>query len=395
MIDDKYLSEKVKLIKPSGIRKYFDLANEMEDVISLGVGEPDFKTPWNICEAAIFSIESGNTHYTANQGLLLLREEICEYMKRRFNLSYDPYDNVIVTVGGSEAIDIAMRSTVDCGDEVILLEPNYVAYTPSVQLVGGIPVYIKLEEKEHFKLTAKKLEAAISEKTKVLLINFPSNPTGGVMSKEDYQPLVKIIKDHNLIVISDEIYAELTYDEQFYSLANFKEIKDQVIIVSGFSKAFAMTGWRLGYVLGDKTFVKAMNKIHQYVIMSAPSAAQYGAIEALRNSEDNIIEMRESYMARRNFITRGFNRLGLKTNLPQGAFYIFADITATKLTSDEFCVQLLKDQKVAIVPGSAFGDAGEGFIRVSYAYSIEHIKEALTRIEAFLKDYHLPPIEWE
>lgn len=382
---EKYLSRNVQRIKPSGIRKFFDLASEMDDVISLGVGEPDFNTPWHIREAAIYSIESGKTHYTANQGLLELREEICSYMKRRFQLSYNPYDNVIVTVGGSEGIDIAMRALLNPEDEVIILEPSYVAYTPSIQLTGATPIPIQLEEKDNFKLTPEKLKAAISPKTKLLLLNYPSNPTGGVMLKEDYEKIIPIIKEHNLIVVSDEIYAELSYDCDFVSLASFDEVKDQVIVISGFSKAYAMTGWRLGYVLAHKTLITAMNKIHQYIIMSAPTAAQYGAIDAMRNGDLKVEEMRESYKARRNFITQGFNRLGLKTHLPQGAFYIFPDITSTGLTSDEFCEQLLQKEKVACVPGTAFGEAGEGFIRVSYAYSIEHIKEALERIENFLK----------
>lgn len=385
---ESYLSETVRTIKPSGIRRFFDLANDMENVISLGVGEPDFDTPWHIREAAIYSIESGKTHYTANQGLLSLREEICSYMKRRFHLEYNPNDNVIVTVGGSEGIDIALRAFVDIDDEVILTQPSYVAYAPGVQLCKAKPVYVQLEEKDQFKLTPEKLLAAITPKSKVLLINFPSNPTGGVMTKEDYEKLVPIIKEHELIVISDEIYAELTYDDSFYSLANFDEIKDQVIIISGFSKAYAMTGWRLGYVLGNKTFIKAMNKIHQYIIMSASTPAQYGAIDAMRNGDIHVQEMRESYLARRNYITKGFNRLGLTTHLPQGAFYIFPDIRSTGLTSDEFCEKLLQEQHVACVPGTAFGEAGEGFIRVSYAYSIEHIKEALDRIEKFLDKLH-------
>ena len=384
---EKFLSQHVQTIKPSGIRKYFDLASEMEGVISLGVGEPDFDTPWHIREAAIYSIESGTTHYTANQGLLELREEICLYQKRRFQLEYDPVDNVIVTVGGSEAIDIAMRAIVNPGDEVILMEPSYVAYTPSVELTGALPVHIKLEHEDQFKLTPEKLKAAITPKTKAILMNFPSNPTGGVMTKEDYAKLVPILKEHEIIVISDEIYAELTYDGTFCSPANFDEIKDQVIIISGFSKAYAMTGWRLGYVLANKTFTDAMNKIHQYIIMSAPTAAQYGAIDALRNGDIHVAEMRESYMTRRNFITKGFNRIGLPTHLPHGAFYIFPDIRGTGLTSDEFCVQLLEDQRVACVPGTAFGDAGEGFIRVSYAYSIDHIREAIERIDRFMEKF--------
>lgn len=381
------LSKVITEIEPSGIRKFFDIVSEMKDAISLGVGEPDFDTPWHIREAAIYSIESGKTHYTANQGLLELREEICLYQKRRFQLDYDPVDNVIVTVGGSEAIDIAMRAIVNPGDEVILMEPSYVAYTPSVELTGAVPVHIKLEHEDQFKLTPEKLKAAITPKTKAILMNFPSNPTGGVMTREDYAKLVPILKEHEIIVISDEIYAELTYDGTFCSPANFNEIKDQVIIISGFSKAYAMTGWRLGYVLANKTFTDAMNKIHQYIIMSAPTAAQYGAIDAMRNGDIHVAEMRESYMTRRNFITKGFNRIGLPTHLPHGAFYIFPDIRGTGLTSDEFCVQLLEDQRVACVPGTAFGDAGEGFIRVSYAYSIDHIREAIERIDHFMEKF--------
>lgn len=384
---EKFLSQHVQTIKPSGIRKYFDLASEMEGVISLGVGEPDFDTPWHIREAAIYSIESGKTHYTANQGLLELREEICNYQKRRFGLDYDAADNVVVTVGGSEGIDIAMRALINPGDEVILMEPSYVAYTPSVELCGATPVHVKLDHEDQFKLTPEKLKAAITPKTKAILLNFPSNPTGGVMNKEDYAKLVPILKEHEIIVISDEIYAELTYDGQFCSPASFDEIKDQVIIISGFSKAYAMTGWRLGYVLANKTFTQAMNKIHQYIIMSAPTAAQYGAIDAMRNGDIHVAEMREAYMTRRNFITKGFNRIGLPTHLPQGAFYIFPDIRSTGLTSDQFCVQLLEEQKVACVPGTAFGDAGEGFIRVSYAYSIDHIREAIERIDAFMTKF--------
>lgn len=384
---EKFLSEKVQTIRPSGIRKFFDLASQMEGVISLGVGEPDFDTPWHIREAAIYSIEEGRTHYTANQGLLELREEIVSYVKRRFHLDYAPNDHVIVTVGGSEAIDIAMRALVNPGDEVILMEPCYVAYTPSVELCGAKPVHIKLEHKDEFKLTPEKLEAAITPKSKVMLLNYPSNPTGGVMTKEDYAKLVPIIKKHELIVISDEIYAELTYDGEFCSLANFEEIKDQVIVINGFSKAYAMTGWRLGYTLANKEFTAAMNKIHQYIIMSAPTAAQYGAIEALHNGDIHVAEMKEAYESRRNFITKGFNRIGLPTHLPHGAFYIFPDIRSTGLTSDEFCEKLLEEEKVACVPGTAFGAAGEGFVRVSYAYSIEHIKEAIERIDHFMRNY--------
>lgn len=386
MMYEDLISKKVQAVKPSGIRKFFDLANEMEGVVSLGVGEPDFDTPWHIREAAIYSIEQGKTFYTANQGLLELRKEICRYMKQRFSLTYDPVHHVIVTVGGSEAIDITLRAIINPGDEVIVLSPGYVAYEPGVVLAGANAVVVELTQENHFKLTAEALKNAITPKTKALLLNFPSNPTGGVMTYEDYEKIVPIIKEHNLLVISDEIYAELSYDVAHASPANFPEIKDQVILISGFSKAFAMTGWRLGYVCANETLIQAMNKIHQYVIMSAPSAAQYGALEGLRNGMGHVQEMKESYQARRNFIVNGFNKLGLETHVPQGAFYIFPSIRSTGLTSDEFCEALLNDQKVACVPGTAFGEAGEGFIRVSYAYSIEEIKVALGRIEAFLKN---------
>ncbi len=381
------LSERVQSIQPSGIRRFFDLASEVEGVISLGVGEPDFSTPWHICDAAIYSIESGKTHYTANQGLFELRKEICSYYQRRFHIEYDPNENVIVTVGGSEGIDIALRALIDPGDEVIVMNPSYVAYTPGITLSGGVSVPIELRQENDFKLLPQDLEKAISEKTKVLLINFPCNPTGGVMSYEDYAKLVPIIKKHQLIVISDEIYAELTYDGTVASLAQFDEIKDQVIVISGFSKAFAMTGWRLGYVLANPALTAAMNKIHQYIIMSAPTAAQYGAIEGLKNGWPHVEEMVRSYRARRNFIVSGFNRIGLNCYMPHGAFYVFPDIRSTGLSSEAFCELLVKEEKVACVPGTAFGDAGEGFIRVSYAYSIEHIREALNRMEHFLNKF--------
>lgn len=392
MKKEMMLSERVKQVKPSGIRKFFDLASETEGVISLGVGEPDFATPWHIREAAIYSISQGKTFYTANQGLFELRKEICRYLKQRFDLSYQPKENVIVTVGGSEAIDITMRAIINEGDEVIVLSPGYVAYEPSVVMAGAKPVLIELKEENQFKLTKEALQAAITPKTKAILLNFPSNPTGGVMTYEDYTAIVPIIKESGILVISDEIYAELSYDVKHCSLANFPEIKDQVLLISGFSKAFAMTGWRLGYVCGDEYFIKAMNKIHQYVIMSAPTAAQYGAIEGLRNGMDHVREMRDSYLTRRNFIVNGFNKLGLKTHMPQGAFYIFPCIKSTGLTSEGFCEALLADQKVACVPGTAFGEAGEGFIRVSYAYSIEEIKTALARIEQFLKNRGFYPL---
>lgn len=381
---NKVLNDTVREIPPSGIRKFFDLANQMEGVISLGVGEPDFDTPWKIREAAIYSIEQGKTFYTANQGLVELRKEICRYQKRRFGLDYCYDKECIVTVGGSEAIDLAFRAIINPGDEVILLQPSYVAYTPGVALSGGKVVNIELKEDNEFKLTPELLEAAITPKTKAILLNYPSNPTGGFMTREDYEKIVSIIKKHEIIVITDEIYAELSYEQKFCSIAAFDEIKDQVILVSGYSKAYAMTGWRLGYVLANEVLTKAMNKIHQYVIMSAPTGAQYGAIEAMRHCDNEIEEMRKAYMLRRNYIVKAFNDLGLHTFTPQGAFYVFPCIKSTGMTSDQFCEELLKDQLVACVPGTAFGEAGEGFIRVSYAYSIEQIKEATSRIKKFL-----------
>lgn len=381
---EKIVNPIVRDIPPSGIRKFFDLANQMEGVISLGVGEPDFATPWAIREAAIYSIEKGKTFYTANQGLLELRKEICRYQKRKFNLDYQP-DQCIVTVGGSEAIDLAFRTIISPGDEVILLQPGYVAYTPGVKLAGGVVKNIILTEENEFKLTPELLKAAISEKTKAILLNYPSNPTGGVMTREDYEKIVPIIKEAGLIVITDEIYAELSYETKFCSIAAFDEIKDQVLLVSGYSKAYAMTGWRLGYVLGNPYLIKMMNKIHQYVIMSAPTGAQYGAIEAMRHCDHEIEKMRQAYLMRRNFVVKAFNEMGLKTFTPQGAFYVFPCIKSTGMTSEEFCEELLKDELVACVPGNAFGEAGEGYIRVSYAYSIEELKEATKKIKIFLK----------
>lgn len=381
---NKVLNNTVREIPPSGIRKFFDLASEMEGVISLGVGEPDFDTPWKIREAAIYSIEQGKTFYTANKGLAELRKEICRYQKRRFNLDYDYEKECVVTVGGSEAIDLAFRSLINPGDEVILLQPSYVAYTPGVELAGGKVVNIELKEDNQFKLTPELLEAAITPKTKAILLNYPSNPTGGFMTREDYEKIVPIIKEHEIIVITDEIYAELSYEQKFCSIAAFPEIKDQVILVSGYSKAYAMTGWRLGYVLANEVLTNAMNKIHQYVIMSAPTGAQYGAIEAMRHCDNEIEKMRQAYMLRRNYIVKAFNGMGLHTFTPQGAFYVFPCIKSTGMTSEQFCEELLKDQLVACVPGNAFGQAGEGYIRVSYAYSIEQIKEATSRIKKFL-----------
>ena len=380
----KELSRKVKDIKPSGIRKFFDLANTMEGVISLGVGEPDFNTPWHICENAIYSMSQGKTLYTANRGLLELRQEICKFHKTRYNQNYDPETETLVTVGGSEAIDIAFRALLNPGDEVIMLDPNYVAYAPAVELADGKCVMIQLKEENDFKLLPEDLKNAITDKTKALMINFPSNPTGGVMTYEDYEKLVPIIKESGIYVISDEIYAELSFDQEFASLAQFEEIRDQVIVINGFSKAFAMTGWRLGYVLSNKEISAQMTKIHQYIIMSAPTAAQYAGLEALRNGIDDVLVMKNDYLNRRNLLVNRLNRMGLKTNMPHGTFYVFPNIQITGLSSDEFCEKLLEEEKVACVPGTAFGESGEGFIRISYAYSLDHIKEACDRIEHFI-----------
>ncbi len=383
----KPLSYTVQELKPSGIRKFFDLANTMEGVISLGVGEPDFSTPWHICEYAIQSMNEGKTHYTANRGLFELRYLICQFHRQHYQQFYDPNTEVLVTVGGSEAIDLAMRALCNPGDEVIVCDPNYVAYEPAILLSGAVPVPIVLTKENDFKIVPEVLKEAITEKTKAMIINFPSNPTGGVMTREDYAKLVPIIKESGIYVVSDEIYAELSFDQAFSSLAQFAEIRDQIIVINGFSKAFAMTGWRLGYLLSNPNVSSAMTKIHQYVIMSAPTAAQYAAIEALKNGYNDVIEMKEAYRNRRNLLVNRLNRMGLQTNMPHGTFYVFADIRPTGLDSETFCSELLSQQKVACVPGNAFGPHGEGFIRISYAYSLDHIKEAIERIEKFIEPY--------
>ncbi len=386
MRKEEYLNETVRNLPSSGIRKFFDLAQQMEGVVSLGVGEPDFETPWHIREQAIHAIKTGKTFYTNNLGLPELRKEICNYYKRRFHLSYDWNREALVTVGASEGIDVVMRTFLNPGDEVILLQPGYVAYEPCVRLAGGVPVIVELREENQFKLTASMLKQAISGKTKLLFINFPGNPTGGVMTKEDYEEIIPIIIENDLLVLSDEIYAELSYGKQFYSLASEEKIKDRVIILNGFSKAYSMTGWRLGYVLACEEFIQAMNKIHQYSIMCPPTISQYAAIEACRYGDKDCDLHRESFEQRRNFIVNGLNRMGLSCHLPEGAFYVFPSIKRTGLTSEKFCEELLEEQKVAVVPGTAFGQCGEGYIRISYAYSIDEIKEALKRIENFLNN---------
>lgn len=385
MSGEKYLNKLIQEIPPSGIRKFFDLANEMEGVVSLGVGEPDFETPWHIREQAIYAIKSGKTFYTSNVGLPELRKEICKYYQRRFNLSYQWDKNCMVTVGGSEAIDLVMRTILDPGDEVIILQPGYVAYEPCVRLAGGVPVIIELKEENQFKLTLDELKKAITPKTKMLFVNFPGNPTGGVMKKEDYEKLIPVIKENGLVVLTDEIYAELSYGDKFCSIASFEEIKEQVIVINGFSKAYSMTGWRVGYLLADEDIIKSMNKIHQYCIMCPTTISQYAAVEAAARGDNDCDMHRESFEGRRNFIVNGLNRIGLKCHLPEGAFYVFPSIRSTGLGSDEFCERLINDQKVAVVPGTAFGKCGEGYVRISYAYSIDEIKIALERMEKFLQ----------
>lgn len=383
----KEISKTVEALKPSGIRRFFDLANTMEGVISLGVGEPDFSTPWHVCEEAIQSMADGRTHYTANKGLLKLREEIAKFHSEHYNQNYDPKTEILVTVGGSEAIDLSMRALLNPGDEVIVMDPNYVAYEPAIRLAGGVCVPIVLTRENEFKLKADDLKKAITDKTKAMIINYPSNPTGGVMTEADYREIVPIIQESGIYVISDEIYAELSFDQAFASLSQFEEVRDQILVINGFSKAYAMTGWRLGYILANPTITKALTKIHQYVIMSASTPAQYAAIEALRNGYDDVILMREEYLNRRNLLVNSLNRMGLNTPMPHGTFYVFADIRPYGLSSEEFCNELLNQEKVACVPGDAFGPHGQGFIRISYAYSLNHIKEACVRIEHFLQQF--------
>lgn len=381
---DNILSEKVKTIQPSGIRKFFDIVAEMKDAISLGVGEPDFVTPWSIRSEAIYSLERGRTHYTSNAGLFELREEICNYLKRRVNLEYDPQKNVLVTVGGSEAIDAAIRALVNDGDEVIVPEPSFVCYKPCTVLAGGVPVPIATKAENNFKLTADELKKAITKKTKLLIMPFPNNPTGAIMTKNELEEIAEVLRGTDICVLSDEIYSELTYDAEHTSIASLDGMQERTIVVNGFSKTYAMTGWRLGYCAGPEKIIKQMTKIHQYAIMCAPTTSQFAAVEALKNGDEEVNKMRNEYNYRRRFIVDGFNKIGLTCFEPQGAFYVFPSIKSTGMTSDEFCERLLREQKIAVVPGTAFSDSGEGFIRCSYAYSISNIKEALYRIEKFV-----------
>lgn len=377
--------KRVKDIPPSGIRKYFDMINEMKDVISLGVGEPDFTTPWNVSESGIYSLERGHTHYSSNAGLIKLREEISYYLQRKYNLIYDPIDQILVTVGGSEGIDIALRALVGPGDEVIIPEPSFVAYQGCTRITGATPVTINLRAEDQFKLTPELLEKALTSKTKVVIIPYPNNPTGAIMDRDELARIVNILKDKDLIVISDEIYAELTYQGHHVSIASFPEMKDKTIVINGFSKAFAMTGWRLGYACGHPDLIGAMTKIHQYAIMCAPTTAQYAAMEALKNGDSSVAEMVKEYNQRRRVLVDGFRKLGLACFEPLGAFYIFPCIKKTGLTSEAFCEKLLMEQKVLVVPGNAFGECGEGFVRACYASSMEQLVEALKRIERFIQ----------
>ncbi len=389
MIDyDKLIAPSVSSLAPSGIRKFFDIAAEMKDVISLGVGEPDFVTPWAVREAGIYSLEKGHTHYSANSGLIELREEICTYLKRKYDLSYNPRTETLVTVGGSEAIDLLIRAIISEGDEVLIPEPCFVCYKPCTIMAGGTPVTIQTEEKDEFRLTPEKLLEKITPRSKLLILPFPNNPTGAVMTYEDLEKIAKIVKEHNLFVLSDEIYGELTYTGQAHvPFATLPDMQERTVTVNGFSKAFAMTGWRLGYACGPEPVIKQMTKIHQYAIMCAPTTSQFAAIEALRSCDDEVEFMCEQYNHRRRVMVSGFREMGLSCFEPLGAFYVFPNISATGLTSEEFATKLLYEKQVAVVPGTAFGECGEGFIRCSYAYSIKNIEKAIERIGEFVKDY--------
>ncbi|MEG2021057.1 MAG: aminotransferase class I/II-fold pyridoxal phosphate-dependent enzyme [Oscillospiraceae bacterium] len=383
---ERHLSQKAKEMRPSGIRKFFDIAADMKDCISLGVGEPDFKTPWVIREAGINSLEKGRTFYTSNSGLKEMRYEMCEYLNRRFGLNYDYVKETIVTVGGSEAIDMCIRALVNPGDEVIIPEPCYVSYLPITTLTGGVAVPLPLLAKDNFKLTAEALKAAITPKTKLLIMPFPCNPTGAVMRREDLEPIAEVLRGTDVFVLSDEIYAELTYGEKHVSIASLDGMKERTILVNGFSKAYAMTGWRLGYACGPEPIIKVMIKIHQAAIMCAPTTSQYAAITALRSCDDDIEKMREEYDMRRRLMVKALNDMGLSCFEPEGAFYAFPSIKSAKLASGEFCEKLLYSKKVAVVPGTAFGDSGEGHVRISYSYSTAHLLEALSRIKDFLHE---------
>ncbi len=379
------LADKVVGIKPSGIRKFFDVVSEMPDAISLGVGEPDFDTPWHVREEGIYSLERGRTFYTSNAGLMELRTAISRYLYKKLDLHYDPKTEIVVTVGGSEGIDLALRAMLNPGDEVILPEPAYVSYAPCVTLAGGNTVTINLQEKNRFKLTAEELLDAITDRTKILILSYPNNPTGAIMTREDLEPIARIIQEKDIFVISDEIYSELTYGKNHVSIASLPGMQERTVVINGFSKAFAMTGWRLGYAAGPELIMEQMIKIHQFAIMAAPTTSQYAGVEALANGEDDVQEMRTSYNQRRRFVLDQFKQMGLQCFEPEGAFYMFPSISEFGMSSDEFATRFLEEEKVAVVPGTAFGECGEGFLRVSYAYSLEELKEALGRMAEFVR----------
>lgn len=384
---DEFLNKNLVEIKPSGIRRFFSIAEEMENVISLGVGEPDFLTPWHIRQQGIDYLEQGYTRYTANAGLIELRQEISNYYARRFLIKYDPKTEILVTVGGSEGLDMAIRSILNQGDEVLVVEPSFVCYKPIVEICGGIATPLVTKEENEFKLTPEELENAISDKTKVLVLPFPNNPTGAVMNREELERIAEVIIRHNLFVISDEIYSELTYTSEGHtSIASIDGMQERTIVINGFSKTYSMTGWRLGYALGPAVIINQMTKLHQFAIMSAPTNSQYAAIDALRNGDSDILKMREDYDMRRRFTVDAFRKIGLSCFEPKGAFYVFPCIKSTGLASEEFAEGLIKSKRVAVVPGDAFGDCGEGYIRVSYCYSIDNIKEAITRIGEYVKE---------
>ena len=378
------LSKQIQGIKPSGIRKFFDVVTEMEDAVSLGVGEPDFDTPWHVRDEGIYSLENGRTFYTSNSGLKELKVEICKFLKRQFGLEYDYAKETLVTVGGSEAIDIMLRAMLDPGDEVIIPQPSYVSYEPCTVLAGGIPVIINLKAENEFRLTKKELEDAVTPKTKVLIMPYPNNPTGAIMEEDDLKEIAKVVVEHDLFVLSDEIYASLTYKGKHVSIASQPGMKERTIVVNGFSKSHAMTGWRLGYACGPEEIITQMLKIHQYAIMCAPTTSQYAAVDALRNGDEDVEYMRQEYNGRRRFLMHRFRTMGLDCFEPYGAFYAFPSIQKFGMTSEEFATRLLEEQKVAVVPGTAFGDCGEGFLRISYAYSLDDLKVALDRMEKFV-----------
>lgn len=387
MIDySSVLSQRAMDIKPSGIRKFFDMLEEMKDVVALTVGQPDFPTPWHIREAGISSLEKGKTYYTSNAGTMELREEISKYLSRRFSLSYSAKDEIIVTVGGSEAIDLAIRAIVNPGDEVILPTPSFVCYAPMVHLASGVTVEISLKEENNFRLTADELRAAITPKTKLLILPFPANPTGAIMEKEDMEAIAEVLRGTNIMVLTDEIYGELTYGKKHFSFASIPDMRERTVVANGFSKAFAMTGWRLGFLAAPKEITVQMLKIHQFAIMSSPTTAQFAAIEALRNGDEDIEEMKAEYNRRRTRLVSRLRKMGIPCFTPEGAFYVFPNVSGFGMTSEEFCNKLLMEYRVAIVPGTAFGACGEGFARISYAYSVKHIDEALDRMEKMIAD---------